>query len=117
MAQKVIVILNSEVDEELNVDGIKYALEQEGYNVELVEDTLQKNNYTFQPLAYALQEDAEIALENNDFPATEKLVDIVSRGAVDDENLQEAIMSALHATIDEGFDEDDLDDEEDDEEE
>lgn len=115
MAQKVIVILNAEVDEDLNVDGIKYALENEGYNVELVEDTLQKNNYTFQPLAYALQEDAELALENNDYPATPKLVDILSRGAVDNENLQEAIMEALNSEV-EDLDEEDLSEDEDDEE-
>lgn len=116
MAQKVIVILNSEVDEELNVDGIKYALEQEGYNVELVEDTLQKNNYGFQPLAYALQEDAEMALENAGHEATPKLIDVLSRGVVEDENLQDAIAAAMYAEIEEGFDEDDLSDDEDEEE-
>lgn len=117
MAQKVIVILNAPVGEELSVDGIKYDLEANGYDVEAVEDTLQANNYTFQPLAYAMQEDAQIALENSDFESSAKLVDIVSRRASGSDSLEESIMNELYDAIGEGFDDEDLEDSDEDEDE
>lgn len=117
MAQKVIVILNAPVGEELDAAEIMNDLNDQGYEVEMAEDTLQGNNYGFQPLAYALQEDAQIALENSDLVSSDKLVDIVSRRASGSDSLEERIMTELYDAIGEGFDDEDLEDLEEDESE
>ena len=117
MAQKIIVVINAEAGDSLSVEGVKYDLEQQGYDVELIEDTLQKTSHPFQPLAYALQDDVSIALENHGYEATNKLIDVASRNLTGSEDLQEHISNEAVNIVAEGFEDEDLEEdmEEDDE--
>lgn len=113
MAQKVIVIINAEPGQDLLPEEIQNHLNELGYNVELSEDTLQKNTFGFQPLAYALQDDVSIALGNQDYESTDKLIDIASRRLSGSEELQNYIAEEAENAVSEGFDDEDLEEDED----
>lgn len=116
MAQKVIVIINAAEDREFSPQVIEDHLTGLGYEVELSEDTLQKSSHPFQPLAFALQDDVSIALENAGYEEpSDRLMDVASRALSDSEDLQEFISNEAANIVGEGFDDEDLEEDEDDE--